>query len=410
MTHWPRMIALVDMNAFFASIEQRDRPEWRGHPVGVTNGERGTCIITCSYEARSYGIETGTRVKEARRLCPHFIQIPSRPQRYASVSTAIMTAMENITPDIEVFSVDEAFLDLTRCQRLYEGIDAETIGHMIKQTVFETSGLRCSVGISGDKTTAKWAAGQEKPDGLTVVPPWNAEAELATVPVTDLCGINNGIGRFLAARGVTHCGDMKHIPISVPGKRFGNLGRRIWLMAQARDPAPVQQATADPKTLGHGKVIPPNTDSIDVLQVYYLHMAEKVGRRLRKHQLTSQTFAVGLRTVMDWQNFTYRTRTPTDDGRLVFQLCRHFLRHYWTREGGCQVQITALDPRPATQQEDLFDQPDPRWDQVNAVMDRINTRYGNWAVFRAPLVNRSSMPNVIAPAWKPHGHRESIEY
>lgn len=395
------MIALVDMNAFFASIEQRDRPEWRGRPVGVTNGERGTCIITCSYEARRYGIATGTRLKQARRLCPQFIQVPSRPRHYAAVSTAIMSALANITPDIEVFSVDEAFLDLTRCQRLYAGMDAEAIGRMIKQTVFEASGLRCSVGISGDKTTAKWAAGREKPDGLTVVPPWQAEAELAPVPVTDLCGINNGIGRFLAARGVTRCGDMQHIPISVPAKRFGNLGRRIWLMAQARDPEPVQQSVADPKSVGHGKVIPPNTDSIDVLHVYYLHMAEKVGRRLRQNQLVSQTFAVGLRTFMDWQGFTYQTRTPTDDGRVVFQLCQHFLQHHWTGEGGCQVQITALDPQPATCQADLFDQPEPRWDQLNAVMDHINTRYGDWAVFRAPLVNRSSMPNVIPPSWRP---------
>jgi len=150
MTSWPRMIALIDMNAFFASIEQLDHPAWRGRAVGVTNGLRGTCIITCSYEARTYGIETGTRLKDARRLCPHFIQVPSRPQRYTAVSTAIMQALETrVSPDLEVFSVDEAFLDLTRCQSLY-GTDAEAIGRLIKRTVFEASGLLCSVGISGD--------------------------------------------------------------------------------------------------------------------------------------------------------------------------------------------------------------------------------------------------------------------
>src|SRR5699024_6029571 len=127
MIHWPRMIALVDMNAFFASIEQLDNPVWRGRAVGVTNGERGTCIITCSYEARSYGIKTGTRLKEARRLCSHFIQAPARPRRYAAVSTAIMNALGTITPDIEIFSVDEAFLDLTHCQSLY-GTNAHAIG------------------------------------------------------------------------------------------------------------------------------------------------------------------------------------------------------------------------------------------------------------------------------------------
>lgn len=409
MNSWPRMIALVDMNAFFAAVEQHDQPAWRGRAVAVTNGERGTCIITCSYEARSYGIETGTRLKAARRLCPHVIQAPARPQRYAAVTRAIMTALTGITPDIEVFSVDEAFLDLTYCQRLY-GTDAQGVGRMIKRAVFTASGLTCSVGVSGDKTTAKWAAEQVKPDGLTVVSPWDAETTLRPVPVTELCGISSGIGRFLAERQVRVCGDMQHIPISELGRRFGHPGRRIWLMAQGRDPEPVQQAVADPKTLGHGKVIPPDTCSRSVLHVFYLHMAEKVGRRLRKNALQAQTFAVGLRTRLGWQRAVHRTRLPTDDGQQVFVLCERFLTEHWTGEGGFQVQVTALDPQTAMRQGDLFDRADPRGSRVNEAMDRINSQYGEWALFRAPLIHRSSMPNVIAPAWQPHGHRESIEY
>ena len=114
--HWPRFIAFVDMNAFFASIEQLDNPEYRGKPIGVTNGKTGTCLITCSYEARALGIYTTMRLKQARALCPGFIQVPARPERYAAVSTGIMHALLDITPDVEVFSVDEAFLDITRCQ------------------------------------------------------------------------------------------------------------------------------------------------------------------------------------------------------------------------------------------------------------------------------------------------------
>ncbi len=125
---WPRAIILVDMNAFFASVEQRDYPELQGRPIGITNGLTGTCIITSSYEARAYGIKTGMRVREAKQLCPDFIQIPARPHRYAQVSTAIMEALTTITPDMEVFSVDEAFLDVTHCQRFarYAGTDCAT--------------------------------------------------------------------------------------------------------------------------------------------------------------------------------------------------------------------------------------------------------------------------------------------
>lgn len=408
MTQWPRLIALVDMNAFFASIEQLDHPEYRGRAVGVTNGQRGTCIITCSYEARGYGIETGTRVKEARRLCPHFIQAPSRPQRYAEVSRCIMAALEAITPDIEIFSVDEAFLDLTRCQRYWQATP-RTLGRRIKQAVFEASGLLCSVGISGDKTTAKWAAKQEKPDGLTVVAPWEAERRLAPESVTELCGISSGISRFLAAYGVVICGDMKTLPISVLGRRFGNPGRRIWLMAQGRDPEPVQQVVAAPKTLGHGKVIPPDTRDGEVLCIYLMHMAEKVARRLRRNQLEARVFGVSLRTGYGWLHHKYATRIPTRDGAVIFHLCRKLLHLEWHGEGIHQVHVVALDPAPAAAQMDLFDAPDSQRDRLNQALDRVNRRFGEFAVCPAPLINRSDMPNVIAPAWQPYGHRETID-
>jgi len=229
------MIALVDMNAFFASIEQLDRPEWRGRPVAITNGKIGTGIITCSYEARAYGVRTGMRLPEAQKICPQLIRSAARPYRYAEVSRSIMSSLEVITPDLEIFSVDEAFLDLSHCQRLYH-YDPWAIGKRIKQVVFESSGLLCSVGLSGDRSTAKWAAKQQKPNGLTVIKPELAGKALADIAVTELSGINKGIGRFLAQYGVFCCADMKKIPISVLARRFGNPGRRIWLMAQGKDP------------------------------------------------------------------------------------------------------------------------------------------------------------------------------
>lgn len=403
------MIGLVDLNAFFASIEQMDRPEWRGRPIGVTNGHRGTCLITSSYEARAYGVKTGMRLPEARRLCPGLIQVPSRPHRYTAVSSAIMAALEDITPDIQLFSVDEAFLDLTHCQAYYAAAP-EHIGRLIKQSVFGASGLLCSVGLSGDKTTAKWAAKQQKPDGLTVIPPWEAEARLADRPVTDLCGISDGIAAFLAARGVRRCGDMKGIPISAVAQRFGHPGRRLWLMAQGRDPEPVRQDTSPAKSLGHGKVVPPDTRSRALLDIYYLHMAEKLGRRLRRNALAAQTFAISLRTELGGIGGQYRTATPTHDGHAIHRLCDSFLNARWRGEGGFQVQVTALDPRPVHMQGELFcDAPAPGA-RLNAVMDSINEKFGAYAICRAPLIGRSAAPDVIAPGWRPAGHRESIKY
>ena len=136
---WPRVILLADMNAFFASVEQVDHPEWRAKPVALTNGDIGTCIITSSYEARACGVKTGMHIRQARKLCPDLIQVASRPRRYAEVSTNIMRALARFTPEIEIFSVDEAFLDVTRCRQLWG--TPRQIAQRVKQTVFEHSGI-----------------------------------------------------------------------------------------------------------------------------------------------------------------------------------------------------------------------------------------------------------------------------
>jgi DNA polymerase-4 len=408
-TYWDRAIILVDMNAFFASIEQKDHPEFEGRAIGITNGATGTCIITCSYEARAYGIKTGMRVKDAKRLCPEFIQVPARPERYAKVSTAIMEALTNVTPDMEVFSVDEAFLDVTHCQKLLGA--PEQIGRLVKRLVYEASGVLCSVGISGDKTTAKWAAKLNKPDGLTVIPPWEAAERLQDVPVTDLCGIAGGVGRYLAERGVHTCGDMAKLPISELGRRFGNIGRRIWLMAQGQDPDKVETRIAPPKSIGHGKVMPPDTTSKEMILTYLEHMCFKVGARLRRHALAAQNFFIGLRANdYGWLGCTYQTALVTNDSAQLMLLCRHMLFEHWSGQGVCQVQVTALDPRPINGQLELFDITDSaiKHGMANAVMDEVNDRFGEFALAPARLLNRSDMPNVIAPAWKPYGHRQTI--
>ena len=406
--HWPRAIILVDMNAFFASIEQLDQPEWRGRPVAVTNGRTGTCIITCSYEARAHGIKTGMRLKEGRKLCSELIQCPARPGRYAEVSTAIMSALRDITPDVEVFSVDEAFLDVTRCQRLYGS--PEEIARLTKRKVFEASGgLLCSVGVSGDKTTAKYAAKLNKPDGLTMIPPWEAKARLRDVPVTDLCGINRGIGGFLAARGVLVCGDMERLPIGVLAQRFGNPGRRIWYMAQGADPDPLHPTVPPPKSIGHGKVMPPNTRDAEVIHTYLLHMSEKVAARLRRHGMVAQRFAIGLRARDGWLGARTRSTLPTQDGHVIMALCADVIAAQWRGQGVHQVQVTALDPRPDHNQLELFGENDDRNEGVNSAMDAVNDRFGEFTLAPARLINRSTMPNVIAPAWKPFGHRQTIQ-
>lgn len=405
---WERAIALIDMNCFFAAVEARDFPELRGRPVAVTNGLRGTCIITCSYEARAYGIKTGMRLKEARQLHADLIQRPSRPHVYAETSGKIMQALQTICPDVEIFSVDEAFIDMTRCQALYGS--PVRIGRLLKQAVYEASGLHCSIGISGDKTTAKYAAKVNKPNGFTVIPPWEARERLADVPVTGLCGVAKGVGRFLAERGVFVCGDMQRLPIGELARRFGNPGRRIWYMAQGLDPEPMHLDVADPKSVGHGKVLPPNTKDKEILLTYLIHMAVRVGARLRRHHFEASEFFIGLHANKEWIGRKVKTIQPTSDTQILIRLCQFVLNECWNNQPIYQVQITALNPRYENCQLDLFENNETTQQQskINAVMDEINERYGELTVGPGRLLNKSEMPNVIAPSWKPSGHRQSI--
>ena len=404
---WPKAIILIDMNAFFASVEQLDHPEWQGRALAVTNGKKGTCIITSSYEARSYGIKTGMRLKEAKRLCRRLIQVPARPNRYAELSTAIMNALATLTPDIEVFSVDEAFLDVTNCQLLHG--TPETMGRMAKELVYEASGLLCSVGVSGDKTTAKFAAKLEKPNGFAVIPPWEAKERLRYVNVTELSGIKSGIGGFLEKHGATLCGEVEKIPISILAKRFGNLGRRIWYMCQGADPEPVHTVVANPKSMGHGKVMPPHTTNEIVIDAFLMHMCEKLGARLRKYHFRAQHFFAGLLSFdLGWFGSTGKSIQPTNDSKEIFQLASFLIHQHWNREPVSQIQVTALDPSDEGFQIDFFMNINKRRASLYQTLDDINNKFGEFTIAPASMLHRSQMPNVIAPAWKPYGHRQTI--
>lgn len=400
----------VDMDAFFASIEQHDNPELKQQPIGITNGSQGSCIITCSYEARAFGIRTGMRVREARQLCPGFRQIPSRPRRYAEVSTRIMQALRDISPDMEVFSVDEAFLDVTHCQRLH-GTPLR-MARMAKARVREVSGLDCTVGVAGDKTTAKYIAECNKPDGLGWIAPWDSRERLRDIPATELSGIGPGIGAFLARHGARTCGEVARLPVSVLAGRFGNLGRRIWYMCQGADPDPVHTRLLPPRSLGHGKVVEPARRSdARSLQIYLHHMAEKVTARLRRNGLAAQRYLVGLRGPGGWLGGEYVLAQTASDRRALNRICDLVLEECWCGQVISHVQITALDPQPVGLQPDLFtagsDGTHDR-DLLDAVMDHINERYGEFTLAPMRLLERSGTPNVIAPAWKPEGARSYL--
>ena len=407
--YWPRAILHVDMNAFFASIEQRDFPELRGRPVGVTNGAAGTTLITCSYEARAHGIKTGMKICEARRLCPEIVQRPARPRVYAAVSTRIMHALADISRDVEVFSVDEAFLDVTHCQRLHGS--PEHMARLAQQRVRAASdGLPCSIGVAGTKLTAKYASDVLKPNGITVIPPWEARERLRSVPAEKICGIGPRIGAFLAQHGARTCGEVAALPLNVLVRRYGIIGKHLWLACQGRDTGAVLQDVAPPKSIGHGKVLPPHTTSARTIETYLRHMCEKVAARLRRLDVQAERLYVGLRYAPPGAGIETGLAIAhgVPDGRRFFELARSFFHGQWHGEAVIQVQVTATHLRNTSGQLELFTPDEAHALSRFAAIDRINHKYGEFTLAPATLLGRSTMPNVIAPSWRPESHRQYL--
>lgn len=407
--YWPRAIIHIDMNAFFASIEQRDFPELRGKPVGVTNGDAGTTLITCSYEARAYGIKTGMRIYEARERCPDIIKRPARPRVYARVSTGIMHALERITPDIEVFSVDEAFLDVTHCQRLH-GSPAH-IARMVQAVVHQVSdGLPCSVGVSGDKITAKYASDVKKPSGITIIPPWERQSRLRDVPVGKICGIGPAITEFLRLYGAHTCGDVANMPMTILARRYGVVGKRIWLMCQGKDTDPLEQEVAPPKSVGHGKVLPPKTTNKRTILTYFRHMCEKVAGRLRRFDTQPGRLFISLRCAGSGKKIkqVFPLQYGLADGKHFFELAKQCVQARWQGQAITHVQVTATHLKSNSGQMELFAPGNVLAAQRFNALDNINNKYGEFTVAPSTLLDRSEMPNVIAPAWRPDGPRQHI--
>jgi DNA polymerase-4 len=310
---------------------------------------------------------------------------------------------------VEVFSVDEAFIDVTHCQRLH-GSPAH-IARRMRQHIYGVSGgLSCSIGVAGNKSVAKYASDVKKPNGITVIPPWEARACLREVPVEKICGIGPRIAEFLALYGARTCGDVADLPMTVLGRRYGVVGKYLWQVCQGRDTEPVVQEAPLPRSVGHGKVLPPHTTVARTIEIYLRHMAEKVATRLRRYGLQAGRLYIGLRreAPLDAIEAIVSLSYGPPDGKRFFEHARSLLRRRWRGEAVIQVQITAIHLRHASGQLDLFAPDDGRGIDRFTAVDRINTKYGEFTVAPATLLQRSTMPNVIAPAWRPDGHRQHI--
>ena len=224
------IIMCIDMDAFFASVEQQVNPKLRGKPIAVIGSGGRTVITTRSYEARAFGVKTGMNTYEAKKLCPDLILVVGDNEKYAHTCSELSIVYRKYTPDIEIYSIDEAFLDITTTQHLFGG--PEAIGFAIKKEVKDQFGINCTVGIAPNILMAKLASDIAKPDGLKWIKPEDNETLLEDLPVKDLWGIGSATAEKLEQLGIRTCGELGKAPASLLRNKFGITGETLKHMGQ----------------------------------------------------------------------------------------------------------------------------------------------------------------------------------
>jgi len=301
-----KIIMHVDMNAFFASVEQEVNPALRGKPIAVTGSNERTVVTTASYEARAFGVKTGMTKYEAKRLCPHIILVAGNTSRYVDTCRRLVEIYRQYTPVVEVYSIDEAFLDVTGSIPLFES--AENIAKSIKRDIRQRLGsLTCSIGIAHNKLLAKLGSDMKKPDGLVIIRQEEVAALLERLPVRELCGIGAQLEKHLAAMGIRTCGELGRTSLQALKNRFGVIGERLKLMAQGIDDSPAIPLEQEPdaKSVGHSMTLDADVSDTETLERHILQLSEMVGRRLRRGGYAGRTVALTLR-YPDFTTFTRR--------------------------------------------------------------------------------------------------------
>lgn len=382
-----RIIMHVDMDAFYASIEQRDKPELRGLPVVVGgSGERGV-VAAASYEARVFGVRSAMPGREAVRRCPDAIFVRPRLDHYRAVSRQIFEVFHNTTPVVEGLSLDEAFLDvtglpdiMTRCR-----VTAE----LIKKQIHDTTELTASVGVGPNKLIAKIASDLNKPDGLCMLFGKHIHATLDPLPASKLPGVGKKTVERLQRLNIHTIAELRNAPDAALATVFGRYAMRVKQRAAGIDARPVSSARAD-KSISAENTFSEDLTKPDDMITEMLALADRVAARARKKGVQGAVLAIKVRT----NDFTTQTRQmplkpPSNSSDTVAAQSRSLLREWQAEHPGAAVRLlgVGLHKLREERQLGLFDNPDEETESIDQVLDSIREKYGSSSVKRGNRLN-----------------------
>jgi DNA polymerase-4 len=378
-----RMILHVDMDAFYASVEQHDRPELKGQPVVVGgSGGRGV-VAAASYEVRRFGVRSAMPMREALRRCPQAVVVSPRFKRYREVSSQVFGVFREFTDLVEGLSLDEAFLDVTGSTGLFGS--GEDMAREIKKRILERTGLTASVGVSHNKLLAKLGSGMNKPDGLTVIRPADVRATLDPMPVGRLFGIGPKTAERLEEQGIFTLGQLRGAPESVLWPLLRRETRKYQDRAAGIDERPVI-SDAPEKQISSEETFDVDIRDHKEMQERLAQLADRTTARLRERQYKAGMVSIKVRR-RDFETFT-RQRSfnpPTQESRLIAQVAADLLDHWLAEQPRAAVRLLGVgvsDFEPE-QQLDLFSAPEIREARaLDDALDRIHGRFGDVAIHR----------------------------
>lgn len=384
-----RSILHVDMDAFYASVEQRDNPELRGKPVVVGGGSNRGVVAAASYEVRKFGVRSAMPMREALRRCPDLVRISPRMSHYKSVSRVIFSIFRTYTPIVEGLSLDEAFLDVTASKNLHgDGID---IARDIKRRILEQTRLTASVGVAENKLVAKIASDLDKPDGLVVITGQNCRERLDPLPVSVIPGIGKQTLTRLHKVNVRTVRDLRLAPDRELEPIFGRYTRRTRDRAAGIDDRPVAGSRVE-KSISAEETYDVDLGDRADMERELLRLAETTARRLRKSELQAGTIQIKIRQ-SDFQTFT-RQKTvtpPVSSTDQIFHIARELLVAWLAANPGARLRLLGVGGArlsPAEQPDLFADSPDTAPAGVDTAVDRIRDRFGDTSVGRARTLRR----------------------
>ena len=381
-----RAVLHVDMDAFYASVEQHDDPTLVGKPL-IVGGVAGRGVVAAaSYEVRKYGVHSAMPMSTALRLCPHAVCVRPRMQRYKAVSDQVFGVFHEVTPLVQGLSLDEAFLDVTASEQLFG--DGVTIARHIKARIHELTGLTASVGVATNKLVAKIASDLNKPDGLTIVPDERRREILDALSVRRLPGLGRKTGAKVEAVGIHTLGELRSAPDSLLRPLFGRYTERVRERAAGIDDRPVIPEH-DEKSLSAEDTFERDIGDPRVLQAELTRLAELACERLRRKQLVAGCVGVKIRRA-DFVTFTRQRAVapPTHDGRTIASVARELFARWLTGASGAKLRLLGVvltDLSPASQLG-LFEDTPPHTTRLDAALDEARARFGSGVLRRGNTI------------------------